>query len=746
MQIRTSLASTVFAITVAGVLAVIAINAPDALRAAQWAAGFFLAASAILLALLLRVNRRQAGSDRTLRRVLERIPAGIVIFDVNRCMRHCNNYYAGMYGLDPSQLREDMHESSLRTLRNAAGLPVTGSQSRRTVRYDCGRAEYFVENWTLADGRYIRMSQVPLAGGGFIAIHQDITEQKQNRMALKQSQQFLNAIFDSVPAAILVKDAKTLTYTMVNQEAEKIIGIEKSRIIGATSEQIYNLDEAARIRKRDEVAIASHDPAIVAPEHIYRLPDGRTQIHRSRRCVIRNDNGEPTHLLTVLEDLTAQRKAEESIHFLAMHDALTQLNNRAWFNENLPVMLKALSGDEHLAVVLLDLDHFKQVNDLCGHLAGDHVLRTVAARINAHLGERDRAVRLGGDEFAILIVVDDPLEELEQKLHVMLADLRKPVEFEGRVMECGVSAGYSIAVNAAVDRDILFGQADLALYEAKAGDKEKIRSFNLSMMKGRLRAKALARHMREAVDCDSFEVHYQPIVDACSQEIRSMEALIRWNHPEYGMVRPDEFIPIAEETGLIVPIGERVLQKACNAAVKFPAHIGVSVNLSPLQFRDPALLKKVENALLMSGLDASRLELELTEAALLRNEAENLSILNALRAKNVRIAMDDFGTGYSSLNYLRKFPFDKIKIDKSYVDGLWRDGDSSGPILQAVIALAAELHLATTAEGVEHQEQVAFLRAEGCSELQGYFFSKPLPLGEALELFEEPAGSTYKVA
>ncbi len=699
-----------------------------------------------MLALFLRSKDARKSSEQLLAGVLESVPAGIIIFDEARRISHVNKHYASIYGLDPAAITVGMNEAALRTLRENAGLPVIGSQTRRSVEYGHGNGEYFVENWQLRDGRYISMSQLPLPDGGFIAIHQDVSEAKRNRKALLQSQQFLNAVIENVPTAIVVKEAPSLNYTMVNQAAEKIIGIDRTKVIGSTDDRIYGEYDAGRIRERDELAVASGESLDVAHEHVYHSPDGKMQIHRSRRCVIRDENGAPTHLLTVLEDLTKQRKAEEKIRFLAMHDALTELYNRAWFNENLPLMLKALNEDQHLAVVLLDRDRFKQVNDMCGHLAGDFLLKAVARRMNKHLGERDVAVRLGGDEFAILIVVDNCLDQIEDQLQTLVTAIRQPIDFEGRAIEVGVSVGYSIAICGAVDRDILVGQADLALYEAKASEKDKIRSFNLSMMKNRLRTRSLARHMREAIEFDNFDVHYQPIVDAQSHEILSMEALLRWNHPEYGMVRPDEFIPIAEETGLIVQIGERVLQKACCAASQWPDHVRISVNLSPLQFRDPALLSKVDNALEMSGLDPSRLELELTEAALLRNEEENIAILASLRKKNVRIAMDDFGTGYSSLNYLRRFAFDKIKIDKSYVDGLWRTGDSSGPILQAVIALASELQLGTTAEGVEHEQQVTFLSAQGCTELQGYFFSKPLPLNEASALFAKEGDKKSHVA
>jgi diguanylate cyclase (GGDEF)-like protein len=436
------------------------------------------------------------------------------------------------------------------------------------------------------------------------------------------------------------------------------------------------------------------------------------------------------------EDITERRKAEARISHMALHDALTNLPNRLFFHEQMENRLAHLSRDQKFAVLYLDLDRFKSVNDTLGHPSGDKLLRQVAERMSGCLREGDSIARLGGDEFAILqggVKQPDDAIALAARL-IEIAGI--PFDLDGHEVAIGASIGIAIAPTDAADADQLLKNADMALYRAKADGRGTYRFFE-SKMDALLQARrALELDLRKALVNGEFELYYQPLVNLASQEISSFEALIRWNHPERGLVAPLEFIPLAEETGLIVPIGEWVLRQACAEAVKWPGHITVAVNLSPSQFKMRNLSRMVMSALAQSGLPAQRLELEITESVLLIESEATLETLHQLRNLGIRISMDDFGTGYSSLSYLRSFPFDKIKIDRSFVHDLASKADSKA-IIRAVTGLGTSLGITTTGEGVETEEELEYLRREGCTEAQGYFFSKPKPAREVLDMISK---------
>jgi diguanylate cyclase (GGDEF)-like protein/PAS domain S-box-containing protein len=433
------------------------------------------------------------------------------------------------------------------------------------------------------------------------------------------------------------------------------------------------------------------------------------------------------------EDITERRRAEERITHLAHYDALTDLPNRALFHEQLKRELPHAAPGRQLAVLYIDIDEFKSVNDSLGHMIGDELLKSVAVSLGACVRETDFVARLGGDEFAIVQTgVTDPAE-VTGLVHRIFEAIRTPYECLGHQVTTDASIGIAQAPQDGSDLDQILKNADLAMYAAKAAGRRTYRFFEPDMDAQVRARRSLETDLRQAIVDDGFEVYYQPCLSLEDNSITGCEALVRWRHPQRGMISPADFIPIAEETGLINQLGEWVLTTACMEAAAWPDHIKLAVNVSPVQFKSGTLALKVIAALAASGLAASRLELEITEAVLIRDDDAALAILHQLRDIGVRIALDDFGTGYSSLSYLQRFPFDKIKIDRCFVTDL-ASPEGSSSIVQAVVNIAADRHMTTTAEGVETEQQREALRALGCSEMQGYLFSAPKPAADVRQL------------
>jgi diguanylate cyclase (GGDEF)-like protein len=438
----------------------------------------------------------------------------------------------------------------------------------------------------------------------------------------------------------------------------------------------------------------------------------------------------------LLETLDAKQKLEAQLVHMAHHDALTELPNRVLFRQNLERELTRARRGGELAVLCLDLDQFKSVNDTLGHPVGDGLLRAVADRMRESVREMDVIARLGGDEFAIVQVGAKQPEAAIVLAERLIAAMSRPFEIAGHQVVVGTSIGVAIAPSDGDETEQLIKSADMALYRAKSDGRGIFRFFEPEMDAKMQARRTLELDLRKALLVSEFEIYYQPLINLQSNQVCGFEALLRWHHPSRGLVSPCDFIPAAEDMGLIVPLGEWVLRKACAEAASWPEHIKVAVNLSPAQFKSKGLALAVTSALADSGLSPHRLELEITESVLLLESETTLVTLHQLRDLGVKISMDDFGTGYSSLSYLRSFPFDKIKIDRSFVRDL-SDREDSIAIVRAVSGLGRNLGMSTTAEGVETAEQLGQLRGEGCTEVQGYYFSQPTPAEEILSVIEK---------
>jgi diguanylate cyclase (GGDEF)-like protein len=434
--------------------------------------------------------------------------------------------------------------------------------------------------------------------------------------------------------------------------------------------------------------------------------------------------------VATFEDITESRKAQEQIAHMALHDALTELPNRTKFRQQLELALRRARRDENICVLCIDLDHFKEINDSLGHPIGDELLKEVSRRLLGCARDGDTVARLGGDEFAVVQIANSPDASAASAFAGRIVEaLGAPYDIQDHHIVIGASVGIASAPEDGNDPDRLLKNADMALYRAKEDGRGNYRFFEAGMDARAQARRLMETELRAALARDEFEVYYQPIHNLEANQIIAFEALVRWNHPLRGMIPPTSFIPLAEETGLIVAIGDWVLRRACADAAGWSKEVCVAVNLSPVQFRNPNLVMSVIAALTASGLPARRLELEITESVLLQDSEATLAKLHSLRGSGVKISMDDFGTGYSSLSYLRSFPFDRIKIDRSFINELATRNDSMA-IVRAVAGLGKSLGISTTAEGVETKEQLALLRSEGCTDVQGYLFSVPRPAAD----------------
>ena len=508
----------------------------------------------------------------------------------------------------------------------------------------------------------------------------------------------------------------------------EVTGIAAASVLGKTLSQFFQSDSGndgwTRLIQETAEGHAFRDLRC-----LYKDASGMARVCRLAGRPNYSAAGQFVGFRGTATDITEEVEAQARASHLALHDALTGLPNRVLFRERLNAALASSDGTtSRISVICLDLDHFKEVNDTLGHGAGDILLRQLSQRLLGCVRTTDTVARLGGDEFAIIQVgVNQPLES-EQLCRKLIEVVRTPFEIDGNELHVGVSLGIAICEESGNDPERLLKNADIALYRAKQAGRATYRIFEAQMDLELQERKSLEHDLRQAILKNQLELHYQPLIDISTSKVAAVEALIRWRHPTRGIVSPVDFIPLAEETNLIIAIGEWVLETACRQALSWP-ELRVAVNLWPVQFKNRELVEVVKDVLQRTGLEPGRLELEITESVLINDVSSALATLNALKDLGVKIAMDDFGTGYSSLGYLNSFPFDKIKIDKSFI-GDMSDTDKSGAIVKSVISLGQSLNMITTAEGVETAEQATFLQQEGCDQLQGYFFSRAVTANE----------------
>lgn len=552
----------------------------------------------------------------------------------------------------------------------------------------------------------------------------EVTHRDPASTELRGTQIFLNAVVESIPSMVFVKDALDGRFILLNKAGEEMLGLKRSDLIGKSDYDLFDSEDAVRFRSADQAVVASGKLVTIENEPL-TTPKGVRSL-RTQKVGVPDVDGKPRYLLGISEDVTERLKAEELNRHLSLHDVLTDLPNRLLFQNMLEQQLAtANSAASDFAVLFLDLDGFKSVNDSLGHQAGDELLRQLATRLRA-LNHNDSVVaRLGGDEFGVLHYGDADEASSSGLAERLISIVGEPFEIDDQVVSVGCSIGIVLNSRHGNGGESLMKRADLALYAVKSVGKGGYAWFEAAMEEKADHERALRQDLSTALEKGQLEVHYQPIVHTGSGEIVCCEALLRWRHPLHGLVPPSDFIPIAEASGLIESIGRWVLEQACMQALSWPDTVRIAVNLSPKQFMGTDLAAEVTLVLNQSGLDAKRLELEITESVLLADSEENVRVLKELKNRGVRIALDDFGTGYSSLAYLRRLAFDKLKIDRSFISDLTTSPESLA-IVRAVIGLGRSFSATVTAEGVETEAQHQTLAREGCDQAQGFMFGRPV--------------------
>jgi diguanylate cyclase (GGDEF)-like protein/PAS domain S-box-containing protein len=680
-----------------------------------------------------RLQRRNAAFVSS---ALNSMSQGIVIVDPHGRLAFCNDSYLEMYGLSRSDLFSRITGRQLAELRRARG--TLGCAVDDFFSHKDSSESVVTE---LPDGRAICVKHRMLRGGGMVSLHDDcsaqrdlsnrlandITEHKSLSLELENTKKFLELVVDNIPVALIVERVSDGRYVLANRSAETVLNRRREDATGLTAVDIFNPKEAKLIVSRDEAAIKKR--GVLSEEHPISTKDG-LRLFLTRRATVLDEAGEPQYLIKTHEDVTDRRQTESRMAHMAYHDGLTDLPNRAAFLQALSQMIEACEGSkDEFAVLSVDLDGLKEINDVFGHAMGDKLLIEVARRLQMSTGGGVVA-RLSGDEFGLII--DGPQPEAGKALaERVAASLASDFLIDGKSVTIGATTGISVFPRDGRDGASLLANADAALFRAKAKSRGSISLFEPEMDQQIRDRRALHQDLSAAMKNGELSLHYQPQAttgqNVAGDDVTGFEALARWVHPTRGFVAPSDFIPLAEESGLIVEMGEWILREACREAASWPKPLQIAVNLSPAQFVRGDVVGLVHSILLETGLSPGRLELEITEGILIEDFERGLSLLRRLKALGVCISMDDFGSGYSSLTYLQAFPFDKIKIDRGFVMNLGRNPQSAA-IVRAVIGLGHGLHVSIVAEGVETQEQLSFLADEGCDVVQGYFIGKPAPI------------------
>jgi len=730
---------------------------------AEWRAQTrFLVVAAVLSAIIVaitivlivrRLKWQHQSSQRRIRlekqrldTAVENMAQGLTLFDQNRRLVVCNQRYIEMYGLSPDVVKPGCYLRDLIAHRNELGsIQVEIDEYCERIVEHVARAE--MVTLQSAEGRRIQIKHRPLSDGGWVATHEDITERSRQENAILEqagelariNMQFDAALsnmaqglcmFDGEKRLVVWNDRYAGLYQLPS-ELLKVGAPHQAIIADRVSRGILKGDRSASAAEQ-KLASLNQLPKDAASCRVDEFSDGRFILVTRQPMA---DGG----WLATHEDITERRRAEAEIVHLARHDTLTGLANRAEFNAKLQETCKRLqrSGGT-VTVMMIDLDKFKGVNDTFGHPTGDQLLIEVGRRLQATVRETDAVARLGGDEFAI--IQEGGANQREGAIALALRIINaisQPFDLNGNRTNLGTSIGVVMAPEHDVDPEGLLKRADLALYDAKSNGRNDYRFFRNELLEVADTQRTAENELRDAIEQEQFELYYQPVMDARTRTLCGVEALVRWRHPVKGMISPDKFVPLAETTGLIGPLGEWILRRACADAASWPEHIKLAVNISAIQFQKGNLFEVILRTLLETGIAPERLELEITETSLLENQEAHLTTIRQVKNLGISVALDDFGTGYSSVNYLTNFPFDKIKIDKSFTQGVLDRRDCKA-VVASTFALAQGLGTVTTAEGVETEEQLEYMRAAGVDLVQGYLFGRPVPISQ-LNLDATPA-------
>jgi diguanylate cyclase (GGDEF)-like protein/PAS domain S-box-containing protein len=699
----------------------------------------------IIVLIVRRLSRQHQSSQQRLElekqrldTAVENMVQGLTLFDRSRRLVVCNQRYLEMYGLSPDVVKPGCSLRDLVVHRNQIGLvEVEVDEYCARILEQTARGE--TVTLQSADGRSFQIKHRPLSDGGWVATHEDITERtRQENALLKQSNELarINMQFDAalsnMTQGLCMFDGQKRLVVWNDRYAELYrlsgdllqVGTPHEAIIADRISRGILRGETSKAAAKKKIAFLHQLPKDAMSSRVDEFSDGRFILVTRQPMA---DGG----WLATHEDITERRRAEAEIVHLARHDPLTGLANRAEFNAKLDEASKRVKRNGGaFTVMMVDLDKFKVVNDTLGHPAGDKLLIEVGRRLQSTIRETDVLARLGGDEFAIIQDGGPDQHEGAIALALRIAEaISEPFDLNGNRAVIGISVGIVLAPEHESDPEGLLKRADLALYDAKINSRNDFRFFRSELLEVADTQRTLESELRDAIEREHFELHYQPVVDVKTRTLSGVEALVRWRHPAKGMIAPDKFVPLAETTGLIGPLGAWILKRACTDAASWPAHIKLAVNISAIQFKKGNLFEVILRTLMETGLSPERLELEITETSLLENQEAHLTTIRQLKNLGISMALDDFGTGYSSVNYLANFPFDKIKIDKSFTQGALNRRDCKA-VIASTLALAQGLGTVTTAEGVETEEQFEYLCAAGVDLVQGYLFGRPVPIAQ----------------
>jgi diguanylate cyclase (GGDEF)-like protein len=674
---------------------------------------------------------------------LENIPYGFCVWSSQFRLVMWNRHYLDIYAFPADRIYKGISLEDVVELSSQLGNhPDQTSQQflnayKKELRNNRGGARAKTRE-LLSGGRTIETAHVYSPGLGWVVTHEDVTEElasseivQRRKHELERQNIRLDAAVNNISQGLCMFDARR-RLVICNAPYTRMYGLPEELVKPGTP-----LDDILIYLFEHGMHAGGADTGDDYRKWRHRVID-RGEFEKSIleygtvTILMQHHPMKDGGFVSTHEDITEQRQQEARIEHLARHDALTELPNRIQFLEEMAASEPAIERGEKIAVLCIDLDHFKSVNDMLGHAIGDRVLKQASARIWGTTRETDLLARLGGDEFCLMLRPLDRPGDAAMIAERIVKTMTQPFTIDGHQISIGASVGIAIAPQDGTNTDVLMKNADMALYRAKSEGRSTYHFFEKDMDAAIQRRRLLEAGLRNALPGNELRVVYQPLVALKENKVSCFEALLRWTH-EGIAISPAEFIPVAEETGLIVAIGDWVLREACRTAMSWPVPARVAVNLSAVQFKNKRLFETVHAVLSETGLPPTRLELEITESLLLRDNEQTLHTLHRLRAMGVRICMDDFGTGYSSLSYLRSFPFDKIKIDRSFMRDLDSRGDSLA-IIKAVIGLGHSLGMSTTAEGVETEEQLRAVREQGCNEVQGFLFSPPLEAAQVAPL------------